>query len=76
MIIDLQFYKEAFMRCPGCGENIDGLEETCREEFNMAYGEHFDNLEAERRKQAFRFGLMTGIGVDMSVLCLAIWLSG
>ena len=64
------------MHCPGCGLDIEGLEERCREEFNLIHGQHFHNLEVMRGHRGYWHGAWIGVAIDFLMLCFIFGIGG
>lgn len=64
------------MHCPECGNNLNGLEERCREEFKKKHGQYFHNLEVARAHQWYWRGAWIGIAIDLLVLCFLVGMGG
>lgn len=61
------------MYCPECGNNLNELEERCREEFESKHRQYFHNLEVARGHQWYWRGAWIGIVIDLLLLCFVFW---
>lgn len=67
---------EIIMHCPMCGENIDGLEEKCRREFDKKYGRYFHNIRIIRKHQGCWRGVWAGVSINLLLLVFLFGLGG